>query len=81
MKLSSRVSVLSLAQGSPIQGEYASPQGNAGYGHSAAIEMILARAASTNRRAGLNGGACVQQARVPRPLARVRDAEPRPRYE
>jgi hypothetical protein len=64
MKLPSRVSLrVPDAQGVSIQDEHASLLGNAGYGHSAAIELILARAASTHCQADVNAGACVQQAR------------------
>jgi hypothetical protein len=81
MRLSSRVSIVSAtSQGGPVKGEHASPRGSASYGHSAAIEMILARAAS-NSRADLNGRAYVQQARGPQNVARFRNAEPRVRCE
>jgi hypothetical protein len=50
LKLSSRISVLSgAAEGDPLAGGRTSPQRIAGYGHSAAIETILARGCSTAR--------------------------------
>jgi hypothetical protein len=78
LNLSSRVSILSeIAQGVPAQGEHASPRGSAAYGHTAAIELILARAASPNSRPALDGGPCARATPGSQISARARNVDPR----